>query len=112
MPWPPVISEQGDQGDNLVSTMSPFDANVLQRLHALSCKVGQTPEIILEEALDDYERKLLSKGCRSMTPSASDEAELLDDVGRIRVTPHASSQVLAQVVSIPRKPLRVTGEED
>lgn len=95
-----------------MSTMPTLDAHVQQRLYALSCKVGQAPEIVLEQALDDYERKLLSQGNRLMAPAASTEAELLDDLGRIRVPPRASQRVLAQVVSIPRRPIRLTGEED
>jgi hypothetical protein len=98
--------------EQLVSTMSTLDASVQQRLQALSCKVGQSPEIVLEQALDDYERKLLSQGNRAMEPRASAEAELLDDLGRIRVPPRDQRRVLAQVVSAPPSPIRVTVEED
>jgi len=79
--------------------MLTLDANVQQRLYALSCKVGQAPELVLEQALDDYERKWLSQGKHSMEPRASAEAELLDDLGRIRVPPRAPRQMLAQIVS-------------
>jgi len=95
-----------------MSTMPVLDANVQQRLYALSRKVGHSPEIVLEQALDDYERKVQSQGNRSVDLRVSDEAELLDDLGRIRVAPRASRQVLAQVVSTPRRPIRVTAEED
>lgn len=95
-----------------MSTLPTLDANVQQRLYALSCKVGQAPEIVLEQALDDYEQKWLSQGNRSVDPHASAEAELLDDLGRIRVPARAPQGVWAQVVSIPRRPIRVTGEED
>ena len=45
----------GEQGDQLMSTMPTLDANVQQRLYALSCKVGQTPEIVLEQALKPHD---------------------------------------------------------
>lgn len=44
-------------------------------------------------------------------PIAGDEAELLEDTGAIRVKPRDSRTVIAQVVSIPRRPISIAAED-
>jgi hypothetical protein len=43
---------------------------------------------------------------------ASLEAEILEDTGRIRATPHASQTIPAQVVAVGRRPPRLSVEEE
>ena len=45
-------------------------------------------------------------------PRAADEAEILEDTGRIRTPPRATTTVTAQVVSSGRRPPRVSTAED
>jgi hypothetical protein len=50
-------------------------------------------------------------GAPATRPVASQEAEILDDPGRIRATPRETQTVLAQVVEVGRQPPRISTEE-
>jgi len=92
--------------------MLALDEGVYQRLHVLSDKVGQSPDTILDEALTDYEQKLLAVAPASTAHQTSTEAELLDDAGRIRMAPRGQQAVLAHVVPVGRRPCRVSSGQD
>lgn len=83
-----------------------------QRLIRLSTQQGQSPEAVLDQALAEYERRLLSGEGRVPGPRASCEAELLDDPGRIRPPSRQAQAVTAQVRSVGRQPPRVRAEEE
>ena len=85
---------------------------VYQRLIRLATQQGQAPEAVLDQALADYERRLLAGENRAPGPRASAEAELLDDPGRVRTPPRQAQAVTAQVRSTGRQPPRVHAEED
>ncbi len=70
-----------------------------QRLIRLSSQQGRSPQAVLDQALADYERSLLSGEARGMSPRASSEAELLDDPGRVRTPPRQTQSVTAKVRS-------------
>src|SRR5262245_2702973 len=81
-------SPRRPQGRPSMSTTTvDLSEAVYQRLIRLSTQQGQSPEAVLDQALADYERRLLSGEGRGPGPRASDEAELLDDPGRIRMPP-------------------------
>jgi bifunctional DNA-binding transcriptional regulator/antitoxin component of YhaV-PrlF toxin-antitoxin module len=44
-------------------------------------------------------------------PAAAEEAEFLEDTGPIHIAPRISSMVIAQVVSVQRKPISVSVED-
>lgn len=85
---------------------------VYQRLHRLSTQAGQSPEAILDQALADYEGKLLPGDHRVQGPRASFEAELLDDPGRIRTPPREVRTIVARVRTVGRPAPRLSGEEE
>lgn len=85
---------------------------VYQRLHRLSTQAGQSPEAVLDQALADYEGKLLASGRPTHEPRAASEAELLDDPGRIRIPPRAVTAVSAQVLVVARPAPRLREEEE
>ncbi len=96
-----------------MSTMTvDLSEPVYQRLIRLSTQQGQSPEVVLDQALAAYERRLLSGEGRLPVPHASDEAELLDDPGRVRMPPRQAQAVTAQVRSVGRQPARVHAEEE
>ena len=94
------------------TTTVALSEDVFQRLHQLSARAGQSPEAALDRALADYESKLLAGGCQPVDPRACSEAELLDDPGRIRMSPRGVQAVTARVVSAGRRTLRVRWEDD
>lgn len=94
------------------TTILPLEDDVYKRLHVLSDKVGQSPGAVLAQALADYEQKLLARDHDSTAPRTSTEAELLDDPGRIRMAPRDQQAVLANVVSVGRRPSRTPSDRD
>ena len=75
-----------------------------QRLLQLVEQTGRPAGAILEQALADYERKVAggaNAGNGPLQPAAAKEAELLEDVGRIRMPPRAKQWVAAHVVPLP-----------
>lgn len=67
-----------------------------QRLLHLVEQTGRPAPIILEQALADYERKVSrgEKAANGLTgPVAAEEAELLEDVGRILMPPRAKTSL-------------------
>ena len=96
----------------MTPTAFALSEGVYQRLHQLSVQAGQPPEAVLDQALADYERKLLSGEQQAARPHVSPEAELFDDVGRICIPTRAAQAVTAQVQSAGRQPPRLRGEEE
>jgi hypothetical protein len=70
--------------------------------------------VILEQALADYEHKVGGGGkARSgrSTPTAAEEAELLEDTGRIRL-PRPTRSVTAHVVPAVRRVPRLGADAE
>ena len=86
--------------------------DVFQRLQRLSARAGEPAEAVLDRALADYESKLLAAGCHAVEPRAYSEAELLDEPGRIRMSPRAVQAVTARVISAGRQTPRVRWEDE
>jgi predicted transcriptional regulator len=84
---------------------------VYQRLHRLSSQAGKSPEAVLDQALAEYEYKLLSQSRPGQQPRAAAEAELLDDLGRIRKPPRDVKSVAVRVVAVGRATARLSEEE-
>jgi bifunctional DNA-binding transcriptional regulator/antitoxin component of YhaV-PrlF toxin-antitoxin module len=57
-----------------------------------------------------YEGELLVHRGTAL-PVAADEAELLEDIGRIHAAPRNSQKVPAKVVSIPRRAISIATED-
>jgi hypothetical protein len=96
-----------------VSTMTlDLSEEVFQRLHRLSARAGEPAEAVLDRALADYESKLLAAGCHPVEPRADSEAELLDDPGRIRMSPRAVRALTVRVVSVGRRTPRLRWEDE
>ncbi|HKI36235.1 MAG TPA: hypothetical protein VKA46_30540 [Gemmataceae bacterium] len=77
-----------------------------QRLLDLVEQTGRPAAAILDQALADYERKLSGGENASngrSTPVAAEEAELLEDTGRIRMPPRARRSVVAHIVPAGRR---------
>ena len=85
------------------TTTLALSEDVFQRLHRLSARAGEPAEAVLDRALADYESKLLAAGDRPVEPRAYSEAELLDDPGRIRMSPHGVQALTVRVVSAGRR---------
>jgi hypothetical protein len=101
-----------NHGGIVSTTTLALSEDVLRRLRRLSAQAGEPAEAVLDHALADYESKLLGAGCHPTEPRAHSEAELLDDPGRIRMSPRSVHAVKARVVTAePRKP-RVPGEDE
>ena len=86
-----------------------------QRLLHLVEQTGRPAGAILEQALADYECKVSSganSGNGPPQPVAAEEAELLEDTGRIRLPPRASRLVAAHVVPVPRRALRLGADAE
>ena len=89
------------------TTVGINEASYHRLLHLVE-QTGRPATVILEQALADYERKVA--GCEEgwngrPTPAAAEEAELLEDIGRIRVPPQGRRLVVAHVVpAVARAP--------
>ncbi len=88
------------------ATTVGINEGAYERLLHLVEQTGRPAGVILELALADYERKV-SGGAPPVNgppqPAAAEEAELLEDVGRIRMPPRGSRLVAAHIVSVPRR---------
>jgi hypothetical protein len=87
-----------------------------QRLLHLVEQTGRPAGAILEQALADYECKVsggANPGNVPLRPAADEEAELLEDAGRVRTRPRDGRLVVAHVVPVPRRAPRLGagGEE-
>jgi hypothetical protein len=81
-----------------------------QRLIHLVEQTGRPASAILEQALAEYECKIsggANPGNSRPQPAAAEEAQLLEDVGRIRTPPRDSRLVAAHVVPVPRRTPRL-----
>ncbi len=94
------------------TTTLALNEDVVQRLHRLSARAGEPAEAVLDRALADYESKLLAAGCQLVEPRADSEAELLDDPGRIRMSPRGARALPACVVSAGRRTPRLRWEDE
>ncbi|HBI41427.1 MAG TPA: hypothetical protein DDY78_01040 [Planctomycetales bacterium] len=84
-----------------------------QRLLHLIEQTGRPAGAILEQALADYECKVsggANPGNGRPQPAAAEEAELLEDAGRIRIRPRDIRLVAAHVVPVPRRAPRAGPE--
>ena len=86
------------------TTVGINEASYHRLLHLVE-QTGRPASVILEQALADYERKV-SGGEKATngrsTPLAAEEAELLEDAGRIRI-PRAKSAVAAHILPVGRR---------
>ena len=94
------------------TTTLALSEDVFQRLHRLSARAGEPAEAVLDRALADYESKLLAAGGHPVEPRAYSEAELLDDPGRIRLSPRGVQALTVRVVSAGRRTPRLRGEDE
>ena len=86
-----------------------------QRLLHLVEQTGRPAGAIIEQALADYECKVsgAAKACHQPPqPIASEEAELLEDAGRILMPPRGRRLVTAHVIAVPRRDPRLDGAEE
>ena len=86
------------------ATTVGINEGAYQRLLHLVEQTGRPAGAILEQALADYECRVsggANPGNGPPQPVAAEEAELLEDTGRIRMVPRASRLVAAHVVPIP-----------
>jgi hypothetical protein len=107
-----LLSYYSSRGGYVCTTTLALSEHVFQRLHQLSTRAGQPAEVVLDQALADYESKLLAERDQPVQPRACSEAELLDDPGRIRISPRDVQAVTARVVSAGRQTPRLCCEDD
>ncbi len=94
------------------ATTVGIDEVSYQRLLGLVEQTGRPATAILEQALADYERKVSAGekvGGAPSVPVAAEEAELLEDTGRIRMPPRDVRSVVARVVPAGRRAPRFGG---
>ena len=92
------------KGKIMPATTVGIDEAAYQRLLHLVEQTGRPAGVILEQALAEYEHKVAGSA-RPVNglpqPAAAEEAELLDDVGRIRMPPRDRSLIAARIVAVP-----------
>ena len=83
-------------------------------LRDLSRQTGQPPAVILDDALEEYRRKFVDEEGTSgdSAPPAAEEAELLEDPGRIRMPARVRRTLAVRVAVVGRRPPRVSEVED
>ncbi len=88
------------------ATTVGIDEAAYQRLLHLVEQTGRPAGVILEQALADYEH-WVARGAQAVNgppqPAAAEEAEILEDVGRIRMPPRDRCLVAARIIAIPRR---------
>jgi predicted transcriptional regulator len=97
------------------TTTVGIDETSYQRLLGLVEQTGRPAAVILDQALADYERKVSGQenaGKPRLAPVAAEEAELLEDAGRIRIPPREVRTVVARIIPTGRRAPRISEDEE